>query len=148
ISNAFIASCSPSSAVDAASGALRSALGRQRAVGARLIDGSRQMLGQELERIVDRQAEMRRQLADLLTAECIAELIGADGLVLAMAEPRRDLVAQAALLELCDDPAQAAQIGLCQRGRDESRHGVGLALAQHPLEGVSDTVQKSHVILL
>src|SRR5262249_24394590 len=106
------------------------------------------MRAQHIERLVDGQPEMAGQLADLLVAQRIAQLIRADRQIGAAAEPRRDLVAEAALLQLCDDAVEVSEIALRQGRGDERRHCAGCLLAEYALKGAANVVEQSHVILL
>src|ERR1700685_4524817 len=72
---------------------------RQGPVRARFVDDLRQELRQRGQHIVHRQAELAREFLDLGIAENGLELIGGDRHVLAVAQPRLDLRAEAALLQ-------------------------------------------------
>src|SRR5262249_18802117 len=78
----------------------------QPSVRARLIDRRRQVLGEDVERLVDRQAEVRSQLPHLLVAERGAELVGRDRHVGPAAEPGLHLRTEPALLQLIEQALQ------------------------------------------
>ena len=59
----------------------------QRPVRAQLVDRRRQMLGQLVEQLVDRNAERLPNLADGVVAQRLAELVDRDGQIGAVAEP-------------------------------------------------------------
>src|SRR3954447_1188150 len=82
----------------------------QMALRACLVDRLGQLLGQDLAELVNRDVVARRELADGVVAEHGAKLVGRDRQVLAVTEPGFDLIAEARLLEFCDDRAEAALI--------------------------------------
>src|SRR5450631_2091334 len=73
-----------------------------------VIDELREYLGQARTRIAMGHAELLRNLPDGAAAEHFLQLAAADRRVLAGADPRSDLLREAAVLQLADDPGQAA----------------------------------------
>src|SRR6266852_3325792 len=109
------------SPVPARAGAARSGR-RQSAVRAGLVNDAREVLRQELEGGVGRNPEMLGQLLDLIAAERGAKLIRRNRQIAAPAEPRLNLIAEAALLQLRGEALQVTEVRLRQHRRDESRH--------------------------
>jgi predicted GNAT family N-acyltransferase len=119
----------------------------QLAVRAGLVDDGRQVLRQEFQGFVYRDAEVLRELLHLRVAQDRAELVGRDRHVLAVTEPRANLIAEAALLQLGNETVEIAEIGLCQNGGDQRRYGGGFRLAQNALERAAEVIEQSHGIL-
>jgi hypothetical protein len=85
---------------------------------------------------------------DLVAAERSAQLIGRNRQIGAAAEPRLNLIAEAALLQLSGEALQVTEIRLRQHRRDEGRHRGRLNLAEATAERAGQTIQKSHGLLL
>ncbi len=83
-----------------------------------MIDGRRQMLSEQFQRIINRNAKMLCDLSNLFIAKSSANLLGCNWHVGAIAEPRLYLIAQASLRQLIHETLQIAHIGLGQYGRD------------------------------
>src|SRR6186713_942372 len=102
----------------------------QPSVGARMVHGLGQFLGQDLAELVDRDVVAGGELADGVAPKHRAELVGRDRQVLTLAEPRFDLVAEAGLLELCNDRAEAALIVAAEHLAQHRRQDRGAELAE------------------
>ncbi len=84
---------------------------------------------------------MLRHLPDLVAAERGAKLVGRNRKVRSAAEPRLDLIAEAALLQLIHEALHVAEVRLRKHRRDERRRSRGLNLAKRAAE---EAVKKSH----
>src|SRR5689334_15703953 len=76
--------------------------------------------------LIDRQAELGGQLSQILIAECVLELIDRDRQVLAVAQPRGHLRPEPRLLQLLQQSADAAEIGLAEHLRQNGGKPSGL----------------------
>jgi hypothetical protein len=83
-------------------------------VRARLIDRFRQIFREHVERLIDRHAQRAGDLLQLLVVQRGAQLLLADGNILSVRKPGRDLLVEARLLQLVDDALQVAEVRLRQ----------------------------------
>src|SRR3984957_19770399 len=113
----------------------------QRAVRAHRIDRRGEMLGELAQQLIDGNAERGRELADTLVAEGGAELIYRDRKVRAIAEPRGHLRSEAGFLQLLQQPADAAEIGITENLPQHIRKPGSLArLPRHALQYTVDEI--------
>ena len=102
-------------------------LGRQTAVGGKLIDGVRQLVGEVGKHLVPRHPGLLLKILDGVRAERLFELVRRDPVVLAAPDPGIDLVAVAVLAELVDDRTEPA-------AADQAAEKPAQAARQHAAE--------------
>src|ERR1700722_4995583 len=108
----------------------------QLAVRARFVDDLRQILRQQVEHLVDRQAEVAGKILNLGIAENGFQLVPGDRHVLAVAQPGLDLRAEAALLQRRDQAVEIVVLRLRQQRIEHHRQSFAL---QRALETVKQT---------
>ena len=109
---------------------------RQAAVRAGVIDGGRELVRQHLGELVDRNVEARRELLDGVAAEHLLQLFGRNRQVLAVADPRFDLIAKPALLKLGDDRRQSTLAAIAKHLAQHHRNHGSFELTEHALERI------------
>src|SRR5215208_3665474 len=102
-------------------------LARQTAVGGKLIDGVRQLVGEVGKHLVPRHPGLLLKILDGVRAERLLELVRRDPAVLAAPDPGIDLVAVAVLAELVDDRTEPA-------AADKAAEKPAQAARQHAAE--------------
>src|SRR6266567_7521312 len=120
-------------------------IGRQLAVRRQMIDDLRQHLREPRTCISVRQTQLLGDLTDRTAAENFLQLAARDRLLRPGADPRPDLIRQAAMLELADDAGQAAVLlDDLQRHRDQRARSLLYAAAEYTTQ---QAIQKSHRLL-
>jgi hypothetical protein len=92
------------------------------------------MFGEQFERRVHRDAEMLGDLFDLVIAERCTELIRRYRYIAAIAKPRLNLIAEAALLKLVYEALHIAKVRFRQCRRNKPRRGSFRQLSNHAAE--------------
>src|ERR1700722_678913 len=108
---------------------------RQFSVRARMVDGGRKLLRQNLGNLIDRDVELGSQLLDRVAAQYLLELLSRDRQGLPVSDPGFDLIAQTRLLQLGNDRRQSALIAVAQYLAQHNRQNSALQLSEHALEG-------------
>ena len=103
---------------------------RQLTFRGRLVDGSGQILGQQIRDLVDGNTEFGGQFLHLFRAERLLHLLAGDREIGACGYPRLGLLAKAGLLEFGDDALDAARLD-------------DIALDERQCLGTDDTAQNS-----
>lgn len=104
------------------------------AAGTGIIDRFRQLLGQDLRDLIDRNIVLGRQLPDGVVAQYLLQFFRTDRQVLAIAEPRLDLIAEPRLLELGDNGRQASLAAIAEDFAQHDRQHRASELAERPSE--------------
>jgi len=85
-----------------------------------LVDRRRQVLRQNLKRLVHRKSELTSDLLHLLVPQCRSELVRRYRQVRSVAKPGMHLVIEASSLKLGDYVLKASEISLSEQGRDQN----------------------------
>lgn len=107
---------------------------RQLALGAGLVHGRRQLLRKHLRKLIDGNIETGGQLLDGFAAKHLLQLFRRDRQVLTVSNPGFDLIAQARLLQFCDNRAQPTLLPATEHFAQDNRNDCCLKLAECSLE--------------
>ena len=107
---------------------------RKLALGTGLIHGRRQLLRQHLRELIDGDIETSGELLDGIAAKHLLQLLRRDRQVLTVSDPGFDLIAEARLLQLCDDRAQATLLPITEYFAQDDRKDCCLKLTECSLE--------------
>jgi len=85
------------------------------------VDRFGKLLCQNLRDLIDWDVELRGELLDCVAAQDLLQLLGGDRQVVAVADPRFDLIAEARLLQFGHDRAQTALAAGTENLADDNR---------------------------
>ena len=107
---------------------------RQLSVRTGVIHRSGKLLRQNFGDLIDRYVEPCGQLLDRVAAQYLMQLLGCDRQVLTVSDPGFDLIAEARLLQLCNDRREAALIAIAKDFAQHHRKHSAPKLAEGVLE--------------
>src|ERR1700728_3501367 len=107
---------------------------RQLAVRTGVIHRGGKLLRQNFGDLIDRYVEPRGQLPDGVAAEHLMQLVGRDRQILTVSDPGFDLLAEARLLQLCNDGGESALIAIAKDFAQHHRKHSAAKLAERVLK--------------